>query len=426
MTGEAFATGGPDGGAEGFVIGERGDDVHDDGLAGEGAGFTPHAAVGYARDAEDDGLDFGGHELLPADVDRLAQAAEDPQRAVGAGLGFVARAEPTVGGEAFVTGVQVAGDLRAAAQPELVVDELPLEVRVLEAEESRILRRAGRAGDAGLARAESLDETGPRKSGLEPDQQAFRHRLRPVGDEAQGGEIVFLGDARTQQQAEEGRRGRQDRDAMAGDRRGDVSRRGRGGQHERRAGGEAAEERVESADVVEAEQAEDGQAVRPALRIGREQGREVMDHRLGRPAGAAREQDQAGGAATTQGFEQRVGRGFVDPRQEAPSDAVGGDDPLRVDLREAGRVLGGITGERHDEMPRGFEREQPSGRGGAMTADDGDGRRTGQAQAREGLVRFGDQSGQLTVSHHAPGTDQGGPGGIGGEAGEERHAQQEG
>ena len=34
-----------------FVIGERGDDVHDDGLAGQGMGLAAHAAVGDARDA---------------------------------------------------------------------------------------------------------------------------------------------------------------------------------------------------------------------------------------------------------------------------------------------------------------------------------------------------------------------------------------
>ena len=51
MAGETFATGAADGGTEGFMIGDSGDDVHDDGLPGQGMRFAAHAAVGDARDA---------------------------------------------------------------------------------------------------------------------------------------------------------------------------------------------------------------------------------------------------------------------------------------------------------------------------------------------------------------------------------------
>jgi hypothetical protein len=51
VAGETFATSAADDGAQGFVIGGCGDDIHDDGLAGQGMGLAAHAAVGDARDA---------------------------------------------------------------------------------------------------------------------------------------------------------------------------------------------------------------------------------------------------------------------------------------------------------------------------------------------------------------------------------------
>ena len=48
MAGEAFTAGAADGGSQGFLVGDRGDDVHDDSLAGKRVRFAPGTAIGHA------------------------------------------------------------------------------------------------------------------------------------------------------------------------------------------------------------------------------------------------------------------------------------------------------------------------------------------------------------------------------------------
>ena len=77
--------------------------------------FAADAAIGDAGDSQDNGFDFGRHELLSADVDYLAHAAENTKRAVRPLLDLIARLEPAVGGKTLVARVEVASDLRVAA-----------------------------------------------------------------------------------------------------------------------------------------------------------------------------------------------------------------------------------------------------------------------------------------------------------------------
>ena len=96
MPGETFTAGCPDGGAQRLVVGSGGDDIDDDGLAGERVGFSAYTTIGDAWDGEDDRFYLGGHELLAADIDHLAEPAEDAQRASWSLLDLVAGAEPAV------------------------------------------------------------------------------------------------------------------------------------------------------------------------------------------------------------------------------------------------------------------------------------------------------------------------------------------
>ena len=133
-------------------------------------GFAAHAAIGHAGDAEYDGFHFSGHELLAADINHLTHAAKNAERAIRALLYFVAGSKPPVGGKAFVIGVKIAGNLRAATQPEFVVDDLPFEVRVFEAQECGASLGALGPRNACLTRAEGLDETDARESLLQAEQ----------------------------------------------------------------------------------------------------------------------------------------------------------------------------------------------------------------------------------------------------------------
>ncbi len=161
MAGEARAASDTDGGAQGFLVRGEADHVDGDGLAGQRMGLAADAAVGDAGDGEHDGFDFGRHELLAADVDGLAETTEDAQGAVGSVLHLIPGAKPAVRGEAFVAGVEIARDLRAAAQPKLVGDDLPFEAWILKPQEGGSRHGALGPGDAGLARAEGLDEANP-------------------------------------------------------------------------------------------------------------------------------------------------------------------------------------------------------------------------------------------------------------------------
>ena len=96
-------------------------------------------------------------------------------------------------------------------------------------------------------------------------------------------------------------------------------------------------------DVVEAQQGQHGQLVGPAGFIGGEHGAEILHHRLGSAAGAAGEEHESGGPAGGQRAEQCVRGGLIHPRQQVPAEAIGGDDPLDIDLSQFGGVLGGVT-----------------------------------------------------------------------------------
>jgi len=157
------------------------------------------------------------------------------------------------------------------------------------------------------------------------------------------------------------------------------------------------------------------------LLISSEQSVEVLHHRLGLAAGAAREQDQSSGSARVELLEERVGRSLIDARQETPGIAIGGDDPLRVHLRQLRGVFGGIAGQGHGEMSGGSQSQQPGSRRRPMVADDGDGGRTGQTQTRESTSGFIHQGGQTHIRAFTPHADQSGLGIVSYEAGEERH-----
>ena len=132
---QALAAGGPAGGPDDLrIVARRQHDLRHHGLTRQGARFAGDAAIRHARHAEQDRLDLHGHELLAADVDHLADTPQDAERTVRPLLDFIASAEPTVIREAFVARVQIARDLGAAPEPEFVVDDLPLELRVFEAQ----------------------------------------------------------------------------------------------------------------------------------------------------------------------------------------------------------------------------------------------------------------------------------------------------
>ena len=211
--------------------------VGHDRLPGQGAGLAGDPAVTDAGHGQQHGLDLGRHKFFAADVDELTDAAEDTERAVGADLDAVAGPEPTIRGEALVAGVQVTGDLGAAAQPKFVALDLPGEARVVEAQERRA--GVGTLGpeDASLARAERLDEADARERLPKSAEQAFGHRLGAIGDDAQRGELRG-GDAGRQQEVKKSRGRGQDGDLVAGDCRGDGAGGEVGGDHDERAGGQ--------------------------------------------------------------------------------------------------------------------------------------------------------------------------------------------
>ena len=343
--------------------------VGHDRLPGQGAGLARDPAVADAGHGQQDGLDFGRHEFLAADVDELADAAEDTERAVGADLDAVAGPEPTIRGEALVAGVQVTGDLGAAAQPKFVVRDLPGQSGIVEAQERRAGVGALGTEDTGLARTERLDEADARERRTEPAEQAFGHRLGAIGDDAQRGELRG-GDAGRQQEVKKSRGRGQDGDLVSGDRRGDGAGGEVGGHHDERAGGQGPEQRVQPADVIETEEREHRQTAGPTLLVGREQIREILHHRLRSAAGAAGEQDQSRGAAFRQRLDQRVFLGLGDARQQPGFAALDGDDPARPDLGEPRRVLGEVACQRDDHVPFLGEREQPGGGRRSMPADD--------------------------------------------------------
>ena len=74
MSGKARTASVADGGAEAFLIGILGDDVHNDSLSGERMRFSANATISDAGDGEYDGLDFSWHEFLSTDIDHLAHA----------------------------------------------------------------------------------------------------------------------------------------------------------------------------------------------------------------------------------------------------------------------------------------------------------------------------------------------------------------
>ena len=78
-----------------------------------------------------------------------------------------------------------------------------------------------------------------------------------------------------------------------------------------------------------------------------------------------------------------MGRRLIDPREQFPFLSLGGDNPLGVDERQFGRMLGDVTRQRRDEMPGFRQRQQPGRRGRAMFADKSEGRRTIELELRK-------------------------------------------
>jgi hypothetical protein len=66
-------------------------------------------------------------------------------------------------------------------------------------------------------------------------------------------------------------------------------------------------------------------------------------------------------------------------------------------------MFGGVPGQRHGEVPRGFERDEQGGRRGAVSADDGDRRRPGQAETREGAGQLRPPTAQAARTSRRPG-----------------------
>ena len=119
-----------------------------------------------------------------------------------------------------------------------------------------------------------------------------------------------------------------------------------------------------------------------------------------------------------------MSRRLVDTREQFCFLGLGGDDPLGVNEREFRWMFGGIARKRRDEMAGFRENEQPSGRSRTVFADQTERGRAIELQLRKRPARLSDQAIQFRIRHDAPRSDQGGLGGIGGDAGEKRQGNQ--
>ena len=122
------------------------------------------------------------------------------------------------------------------------------------------------------------------------------HRLRAVGDDLEGGQIVRLDRVGNQQHAQERRRRRQQLDPMRFDRRAYRVRTAVARGNDGPAVTEPVQQRVDAADMVE--QQEDERAIGRARRSRTSPtGGQIEDRRLAFAGRARAEQNQAGGGA---------------------------------------------------------------------------------------------------------------------------------
>ncbi|EEF93413.1 hypothetical protein CATMIT_01958, partial [Catenibacterium mitsuokai DSM 15897] len=178
-----------------------------------------HDHVAHVVQGQQEALDLDREHLLAGDVDDFRFAAEDLE-VIAVDLDPVAGVVPALLVERAGR-VEIAEHGLLAADPQGAVAHFQLEA--VAADLHPLGRGIARLGgeDAELGQAVGLLQRDVREGAVQAGQGRVGHDLGAVGDDLERGQVVLAMDLRHQQHGQERRRGRQQLDRVALDRRAD-------------------------------------------------------------------------------------------------------------------------------------------------------------------------------------------------------------